>query len=431
MAVAKNALGPQSAVSVLLGNGDGTFQPYVNYSVNMSPYEVITGDFNGDGKIDLAVSSNGNTLSILLGNGDGTFQPQTQYSTGEDDISVTAADFNRDGALDLATVNGSDSTFSVFLQNFVPVVTFSPTALAFIGQAVGTTSSAQTVTLTNSGNATLDVTSIAINGTNADDFAETNACPATLPPATNCAISVAFTPSAEGTRSASLSVTDNAAGSPQSVSLRGTGDAAVVTLSPTSLSFGAQPLGTTSAAQTVTLINTGNETLSITGLTVSAGFRKASQTCSQTLAAGAACTVQIEFTPARGGPITGTVTVTDNAPGSPQTVSLTGVGTAAELSTSALKFGDVQIHTSSTQTVTLTNVGKAAFSIGGIAITGTRAAAFSQTNTCPPSLGASASCSIMVTFTPKAVLSYSDTLQIVDGGGGSPQTVSLSGTGIQ
>src|SRR5207248_1952863 len=107
--------------------------------------------------------------------------------------------------------------------NAAPAVSLSPTSLSFGNQNINTTSAAQTVTLTNSGGGSLTISSIAVTGTNAGDFAQTNNCPSTLAAGASCTISVTFTPTASGTRSASVSITDNAAGSPQSVSLSGSG----------------------------------------------------------------------------------------------------------------------------------------------------------------------------------------------------------------
>src|SRR5207247_4850984 len=150
----------------------------------------------------------------------------------------------------------------------------------------GTTSPAKSVTLKNTGTASLTITSIAITGTNAGDFAQTHSCGSSLTAGASCTISVTFKPTASGTRSAALSVSDNAAGSPQKVNLSGIGTTAK--LSPTSLDFGSVTVGTTSAAKTVTLKNVGTTSLSITGIAITginAGDFAQTHTCGSLLAA--------------------------------------------------------------------------------------------------------------------------------------------------
>ncbi len=104
-----------STVSILLGNGDGTFQPHVDYPVG-SPTGVAVGDFNGDGKPDLAVA-NGDSVAILLGNGDGTFQAAVDYGTAGGTSAVAVGDFNGDGKPDLVVSNSVDSSVSIFLNS--------------------------------------------------------------------------------------------------------------------------------------------------------------------------------------------------------------------------------------------------------------------------------------------------------------------------
>ncbi|MCE5307753.1 MAG: FG-GAP-like repeat-containing protein [Acidobacteriales bacterium] len=115
LAVAKNA---SNNVSVLLGNGNGTFQTAVDYSTGVAPYSVAIGDFNGDGKADLAVANwNSANVSVLLGNGNGTFQAATNYQAGTSPLSVVVGDFNGDGKADLVVTNYEGANVSVLLGN--------------------------------------------------------------------------------------------------------------------------------------------------------------------------------------------------------------------------------------------------------------------------------------------------------------------------
>jgi hypothetical protein len=214
----------------------------------------------------------------------------------------------------------------------LPAISLVPTSLNFGPQTINTTSSPQTVTLTNTGGAPLTL-SIGITGADANDFAvEKNTCGATLAPNDNCQVSVTFTPLAAGSLSAAVSITDNAPGSPQAVSLAGTGTvtlAPAATLSPLNVSFPNQYVKNAGLPKTVTLKNTGTATLAITNVAVSPadfGILSAQTTCGSSLAAGSHCSIGVFFDPTATGARTGTLSVTDNAAGSPQTVTLTGTG---------------------------------------------------------------------------------------------------------
>ena len=107
-----------STVAILLGNGDGTFQPQTTYPIGTYANSVAIGDFNGDGNLDLVVANSGsNTISVLLGNGDGTFQPQTTYATGSWPDALAVADFDGDGHLDIVVGSYSSNTVGVFIGN--------------------------------------------------------------------------------------------------------------------------------------------------------------------------------------------------------------------------------------------------------------------------------------------------------------------------
>ena len=249
-----------------------------------------------------------------------------------------------------------------------PGVGLAPTGLDFGNQLLATTSAPMTVTLTNTGAAALTINSFAASG----DFAATStgasACPtspATLAAGGTCTINVTFTPTASGARTGTLSLADDAGGSPQMFSLSGNGTAPGVGLAPTSLDFGNQPLATTSAPMTVTLTNTGTAALTINSFAASGDFAATSTgasacpTSPATLPAGANCTINVTFTPTASGARTGTLSLTDNAGGSPQIMTLSGNGTAAPDFglTGPAATENVKAGNTLTFTVTMTPIG--------------------------------------------------------------------------
>src|SRR5208282_2998367 len=242
---------------------------------------------------------------------------------------------------------GSTQTVTLTGTGTAPVASLSTPSLSFGNQLLGTTSAAQTETVTNAGTANLTISTVTVGGTNASDFAKSaDTCTgATVTPTNTCTVSVTFTPSATGSRSASLSFTDNASNSPQTVSLSGTGIAPAVSLSGSSLSFANQLVGTTSTAQAETVTNTGTANLTIStvaiGGTNASDFAKRADTCTgATVVPNGACTVSVTFTPSATGSRSASLSFTDNASNSPQTVSLsgTGIAPAVSLSGSSLSF---------------------------------------------------------------------------------------------
>jgi hypothetical protein len=196
------------------------------------------------------------------------------------------------------------------------VVSLSRTSLAFGNQVLDVPVSA-TVTLSNTGDATLGITSIAGSG----DFSATHNCGTSLAAQGQCTITVTFQPTALGARLGSLTFTDSAPDSPQSVSLSGTG--VQIGFAPTSLIFGNQIVGTTGATQTVSVSNLGNSALSITSIVASTGFTE-NNNCGTSLAGNATCTITIAFAPTAAGPVNGLVTV--NYSGTQGTIAVSGNG---------------------------------------------------------------------------------------------------------
>ncbi len=200
--------------------------------------------------------------------------------------------------------------------------TLTPTTLNFPQQQVGTSSAAQQVMLTNAGDVPLTLITGAVLGT---DFAATNGCGTSLAPHSSCAINVVFVPTALGTRTASLQVTDQFRS--QTVTLSGAGLApSGVSLSPSIVSFGPIGVGLSSSATTVVLTNNGGVPLQMTSTVVSGDFTLLSTTCGPLLEPATACELTLAFLPTQPGARTGALTLSDNAPHGTQTVSLSGLG---------------------------------------------------------------------------------------------------------
>jgi VCBS repeat protein/HYDIN/CFA65/VesB family protein/centrosomal CEP192-like protein len=364
-----------------------------------------------------------NVVSVLLGNGNGTFGPAMTFAVGSAPLGVVAGDFNGDGRLDLAVADNGGSSVSVLLQS---TAYLAKASLQFAAQVLNTNSTAQSVTLTNLGPTALSISSIVVAGTNEADFSQNNTCGSSVAPGASCKISVDFHPTAVGLRTALIVITDSAVDSPQKITLNGTGviSGPDATLSATSLTFATQLLGTISAAKAVILTNYGTASLSISSIAASGDFN-AANVCGLSLAPLANCTISTTFSPTQIGSRTGALSILDDAPGSPQTVKLKGTATEVDLNPSSLSF---VVHRGNvgSQTITLTNVGGTALSITSMTISG---GPFSQTNTCGSGVAAGGSCSITVSFfAPLQTGQYTGDLLIYDDGGASPQSIPLKGT---
>jgi len=311
-------------------------------------------------------------------------------------------------------------------------VNFSPTSLSFPSTVVGTSSSPLPVTLTNTGSATLKIRTITITQPDATDFKQTNNCGLQVLAGANCTINVVFNPTTTGARSANVTVTDNAANSPQSVPLSGTGLAPAVKLSPMSLTFGTELIGSNSAAQQITLTNTGTAPLTISNIApwgANAGDFSLTNNCGTSLAINSSCAISVMFTPTSAWSRTGAVMIADNAGGSPQVIGLAGNGSSggvASFSASSLTFKtQLMFTTSPAQPITLSNTGTAALEIANIASSGD----YSQTNNCGSSIAAGGSCTINVTFSPQYNGTRGGAVNVLFTDPAGIQSVALTGVG--
>src|SRR5262249_12562230 len=244
------------------------------------------------------------------------------------------------------------------------------------------------------------------------DFTVTHNCGASVVGASRCTLSVTFAPTATGTRTGSIVVTDNAADSPQILNLSGTGINPAVTLSPSTLTFGSQTIGSSSAAQNITLTNSGVGPLVVVMIVPQpeGDFQEAG--CSGVVVAqGTSCTLSIRFTPTAGGTRTATLALTDNAQNSPQLLSLSGTGSGPGIPCSPTNIvlrNQSPGTTSPPQTVTVTNNGTATLTINSIQLP----PAYGQSNTCGGSVAAGASCTLSITFSPPAQGNYQGAVAI-------------------
>ncbi|MDI5963415.1 choice-of-anchor D domain-containing protein [Streptantibioticus silvisoli] len=300
-----------------------------NALIEQSPYEGVQwveGTVSG-------ISLNNVTIA-----GTGTFALQEQTGGAATFTGVTATGvgasspvYNCEGGNFTVTDGGGNSGISgtpfcgpwptpVFPPYPPSSVTTNPGALNFGSVVNGTTSSAQTVTVSNPTGSAASVSSIAASG----DFAQTNTCGSSIAANGSCTVSVTFKPTTTGARSGSLTV--NAGGVTDTVALSGTGTAPgpVLTAGPSSLSFPSTVVGSSAAAQKITVTNSGTASATVSGVAATGDFSQTNN-CS-TIAVGASCTVNVTFKPTTSGARTGTLTVTSNANNSPTTAALSGSG---------------------------------------------------------------------------------------------------------
>jgi hypothetical protein len=307
-------------IAVLLGNGDGTLQsPVIYNTTGLGGGEVVVSDMNLDGKLDVGVPS-GVGVDIFWGNGDGTLQLAQFFASGETGLPAVG-DFNGDHLPDLVL---SNEEFTTTMLN-TGVASFSPTApIVFPAQLFNTKSAAQVVTLTNIGTASLSISSITVSG----QFQVSNTCGSSLAAGAKCKITTVFQPKSAGKHSGLITLMDSASSKPQVIEVSGNGTA--IKVSPASLKFGSQKVGTKSAAQILTATNEGSKAVIFGNAYIGGKDKKdfaETDTCSgQTIQPGSSCTATVTFAPTKTGARSAAFYFVTQGTPSPAPATLTGTG---------------------------------------------------------------------------------------------------------
>jgi len=289
-------------------------------------------------------------------------------------FAPTATGARSGGLMIYANIAGGQATVSLNGTAAAPAaILLTPLSLTFPATIVNQTTARQIITVANTGGTIATLQTPVILGEPTDFLINADTCGATLAPSTACSISIVFSPTASGARSATLSITDNS-GTPsaatQTAQLSGIGNApATDTLSTFALSFAQQQIGTTSTAQQISLTNSGGVALTLISASVSPGDFAVVNACGNSLAAHASCIFNVTFAPSTTGTRSAVLTITDQF--HYQTVSLTGIGIAGpgvSLSPFTLSFPATGVGlTALAQTLVLTNNGGLPLTIKNLA----------------------------------------------------------------
>ena len=283
-------------------------------------------------------------------------------------ISVTAtptATGVQNQALQIIDQNNGSTAVALSVTGYSagPILNYGMNgSLSFGNQLVSTTSSAQSLTLQNIGDAPAQIQPITISG----EFAESTTCGSTIQPGASCAIKVTFTPTSIGNQSGTLTIAGNFPNSPLTFALSGTGTAVQLQITPASVDLGSEFVGVTGLPKTVTLSNTGNLPVTVQSINTTGPFGSLNA-CGSIIQPGDACAIGIFFQPTAVGSQTGTLAITDNAPGSPQQIQLSGTGSSINVAASSGSSTSATIQQGGTATYNLTVKAEDGF-VGNLAV---------------------------------------------------------------
>jgi hypothetical protein len=370
-----------------------------------------------------------------------SYTPLNQVATGTvspsnlTDIGTLVIESDAASSPDLIDLTGTSTPAQVSTpSNTAPLVAFtpSPSSLTFATTGAGNVSTPQTVTLANTGSATLHILGLQTT----PDFTVASNCGAIVPGA-SCTLTVSFTPQASsqagtgsGLVASAIEIASDASTPLEFISLAGTSSPSTLTLNPTSLSFGTVPVGATGMLP-LTITNTATSPATFVTVIASGDYTVANGSCPSTglaLAGGASCKLQVTFAPAASGVRTGTLTIGTSASTAGLLVPLSGTGAQAHLQITpeSLGFGSVGVGASASLSLTLANTGTTAITGIALAASGDYSVAIPCAVT---TLAAGASCSVTVAFTPTAAGTRTGVVTVTSSDASSPASVPLSGTG--
>jgi hypothetical protein len=374
------AVAAVGGVSVLVNNA-GTFPARKDYTVNGQPARIATASLRNNGVLDLVTTvSVFKQVAVLVGKNDGTFATPVTYPTLWGGVGLSTADFNNDGFLDVVVATG-DPIVTVHLGKGDG--TLQPLLSYYVGAGPNDSDA-------------YDIAAVDVNNDGFPDF-----------------------------------VTADYGDAAYAVYL----NTPVAALRPAKMKFGTLLLGSPSAAQKATMYNSGVATLKPKITQTGTDYTQTANTCGILLISGASCSVSIIFSPKDINARAGALTFADNATVTPQKVTFSGVGSEVGVNPNPVAFGLIVHGTNTTKVVTITNLSGGAFPAHALTFTGAvvSGTGFSLVNNgcpvSPSSLAAGASCQITLKFAPATVGSFKGLLTLTYNGGGSPQKITLTGSG--
>ena len=371
-------------------------------------------------------TASGPHLPISLASGQSTsisavFKP----TTGNADKGTITITSNAAGSPSLVALSGTGTTGAT-----AAALTVTPTTIAFGSVAVGSEQS-QTIHVENTGGESASISKLTVSGTGVSVSGMT--APMTLAAGQTANLTVSYKPVATGTLAGSVSIASNATDPSVVVGINATATSSTLAATPSSVSFGNVAVGS-DTTQTIRLQNIGTSQVTISAITPSvSSIAISGVTLPIKLASGTSATLTAAYKPTAAGSVTGKITVTSNAVGSPTIVDLSATAAAAAVqltpSASSLSFGNVTVGSSGTSQLTVRSTGNTNATISKVTVSGTGFV-----------LGGSAASVILdpsqtesytVNFDPKAAGAISGTLTITSNAANSPLNIALSGTGVK